>query len=84
MGLTMWPLSGTPSSLGIFQMKTRRPTPIWGAARPTPLAASFVSIMSATSVRSLVVELRHEGCGPVEHGLTGDDDGTHGHGPSQA
>src|SRR6478609_2398639 len=32
-------------------MKTRRPTPIWGAARPTPFAATLVSYMSSTRVR---------------------------------
>src|SRR4051794_40857398 len=33
-------------------MKSRLPTPTWGAARPTPLAASLVSNMSAIRVRS--------------------------------
>ena len=65
----MTPRAGTPSSLSICQVNTRSPTPIWGAARPTPWAASMVSNMSATSLRELVVELLH-GLGPtVEHGL---------------
>ena len=46
VGLMTWPCSGTPSSLAICQMKTRSPTPICGAARPTPLAATLVSYMS--------------------------------------
>src|SRR5512141_864775 len=33
-------------------MKSSLPTPTWGAARPTPLAASLVSNMSAIRVRS--------------------------------
>ena len=60
VGLTTTPRAGTPSSLAICQMKTRSPTPICGAARPTPLAASMVSNMSATSSAELVVERRDE------------------------
>ena len=78
------PRSGTPSSLAIFQMKTRRPTPICGAARPTPLAASLVSYMSSTRVRRSSSKSVDEGCSPMEDGLAGDDDGAHAHAPSQA
>src|SRR6476661_1826127 len=32
----------------------------------------------------IIVELRDEGCGPMEDGLAGDHDGAHAHAPSQA
>ena len=46
-GLTRW-----PSSPSTYHVKTRRPTPICGAARPAPGASSMVSVRSATRVRS--------------------------------
>ena len=58
----------------------RSPTPICGAARPTPWAASIVSNMSATRARrSSSKDSTGQGA-LVQHGLTGDDDGAHSHG----
>ena len=48
-GLTRWPNS--PST---YQVNTRRPTPICGAASPAPPAATMVSVRSPTSWRSSV------------------------------
>ena len=41
-----------PDSSGQSKTKTARSTPIWQAARPTPLAAYIVATMSATRARS--------------------------------
>src|ERR1700712_3815682 len=46
-GFTRW-----PSSPSTCQVKTRSPTPSWGAASPAPGASIIVSVRSATSVRS--------------------------------
>src|SRR3954449_579223 len=45
-------LTRCPTSPSTYQVKTRRPTPICGAARPAPPAACIVSVRSATSCRS--------------------------------
>ena len=46
-GFTRWPTSSSTC-----QVKTRSPTPIWGAARPAPGASSMVSVRSSTRRRS--------------------------------
>ena len=51
-GLTRWPTS--PST---FQVKTRSPTPICGAARPRPGAPSIVSVRSCDEAAQLLVEV---------------------------
>ena len=52
-----------------YQVKTRRPTPICGAARPAPPAACMVSVRSATSVRSSASKSTTGAAGVLQHGV---------------
>src|SRR3954447_7691447 len=51
-GLTTCATTRSSSSFGQSTTKTRRPTPIWLAARPTPCASYMEAYMSFTSVTS--------------------------------
>ena len=50
-GLQTTPTVWSPESSGQSKTNTRRSTPTWQAARPTPSAAYMVATMSATRVR---------------------------------
>ena len=73
-GLTRWPTS--PST---FQVKTRRPTPICGAARPAPGASSMVSVRSRDERAELLVEVDDLEGGLAQHRVAEEADRLDGH-----
>ena len=73
-GLTRWPNS--PST---YQVKTRRPTPICGAASPAPPARRASSRSGRRRAGAAPCRSRRPGGGGAQHGVAEQPDGGHAH-----
>ena len=74
-GLTRW-----PSSPSTYQVNTRSPTPICGAASPAPGASSMVSSRSLTRLPELLVERGDLDRRGAQHGVAEEPDVLERHG----
>src|SRR6478609_3314999 len=78
------PLLGHAVLVGHLPDEHPQPDPDLGCREPDAVGRDVRLVHVLDEGAELVVEVRDEGGGPVQDGLTGDDDGAHTHAPSQA